>query len=126
MAFPSSITLNIGSPAADVVFSDKQPGTGNMETVYYAPSPDADLAGRRELRISHDKTRGGIVRSNVRFRFPKKDTVTGKYNRFITGSITLNRTEYETLASVDEVLEAVQEVCAVSGFRAAVGNMTVG
>lgn len=124
--FPDTITLNIGTPAADVVFYNKQRGTNPRETVYYADSPDADLAGRRELRIAHEESKGGVVRSNVRFRFPVKDSVTGKYNRFITGSATLNRTAYEQLAAADTVLEALQEVFAISGFRAAVVNGTVG
>lgn len=126
MSFPDTITLNIGSPAADVVFTNKQRGSTPKETIWFADSPDGDLAGRPDLRIAHEETRGGVVRSNIRIRFPQKDPVTGKYNRFISASTTVNRTATELITAADAAAEAVSEVFAISGLRADFVKGTVG
>jgi hypothetical protein len=117
---PNTITLNVGSPAADVVFDGKQ--TQGSTTIYFAPSPNSDLAGRETLRVSHETTKSGVVRSLVQVKVPIRNTETLKYDSAITANLVLARTGAATLASADRVLEMIQEVFAVTDFREAIGE----
>jgi len=121
MALPSTITLNVGSPAANVVFGDRS--VRDNETVYFAPSPNSDLAGRIKLRLSHEVTKTGIARSLVQFVYPILNVSTGKYDSSITCNATITRSETASLADVDEVMEMLQEVFAVTDFRTDIGKL---
>lgn len=119
MSLPSTITLNVGSPAADVVFDDK--GVSGNESVYYAPSENGDLAGRIKLRVSHETTQAGIVKSLVQFVKPIADS-NGDYSSFIQANAVITRNSSEALTDVDEVMEMLQEVFAITDFRSDIGK----
>lgn len=116
----TSYTLNVGSPAADVVFNVSY-REGN-ESVYYADSPNGDLAGRYVLRVSHDESSSGLVRSLLQFKKPYQ--VSGEYGQHIQANVTLTRPATAALADVDEVLEMVQEIWAADtgAFRTQFGE----
>lgn len=115
----NTITLTLGAGNDSVVFNVAS-RNGN-ESVYYADSPNSDLAGRRKLRVSHETTKAGIVRSLVQISFPQKNAE-GIYDSSITANVTLNRPATADLADVDYVLEAIQEIWAVTDFRSDIGN----
>jgi len=112
---PSTITLNVGSPAADVVYGPKQ--TLGSTSIFYAPSPNSDLAGRPTLRVSHETTKSGVVRTLIQVRKPVLDAVTGKYVKPLQANLVLQRDGLSTLAEADEVLETIQEFLAVTDVR---------
>ena len=122
MALPSSITLNVGSPAADVVFNTSSP-QGN-ERIYYADSPNGDLAGRIKLRVSHETSKSGIARSLVQFRKPIANA-DGDYDTIVQVNMVATRPETAALTDVDEVLEMAEEVLAVTDVRASIGGLIV-
>lgn len=120
MALPNTITLNVGNPAGDVIFT-KSEGPGNS-TLYYADSPQSDLAGRPTLEIEHKKTGDALVSSKIQFKLPEYDSSAGEYVGFIQGTTVLVRREYASLGAVDEMLEMIQEVFAVTDFRSDIGE----
>lgn len=120
---PTTITLNIGSPAADVVFT--QASRQGNEAIYFAPSPQGDLEGRPQLRVAHETTKSGLVRTLCRFSFPVYVSSTATYDGAITASHTLVRKNNAPLATADKVLEAAQEVLAVSGVRSSLGDASI-
>jgi len=113
-------TLNVGSPAADVVFNVST--RNNNESVYYADSPNGDLAGRYSLRVSNEETSGGLVRTLVQFKKPYQ--VGGEYGQHVQANVTLTRPAEASLTDVDEILEMVQECWALdtNAFRAKIGE----
>jgi hypothetical protein len=116
----SSYTVNVGSPAADVVFDIS--ARANGESVYYAASPNGDLGGRVKLRVAHQRTESGLVRSVLQIQEPIQNTDTGKYDSYRQVTVQLTRPETDALTDVDRLLEMIQEIWAVSGLRADFGN----
>lgn len=106
MGLPTSITLNIGSPAADVVFTQVSE-TGSKAT-YVAPSPQGDLQGRPTLEVSHQTTKAGIMRSMSKFTFPRYNATTLKYDGEY---VSYNVTSRPTTGAVQGAKNAI-EACA--------------
>jgi hypothetical protein len=123
MSYPSSITLNIGSPAADVVFDDKHAGPGALDAILMAESPNDDLTGRPRMRISHETTAKGIARSLLQLIFPVADS-DGKYDQ-ITVNLTVLRPTKVSLAEVDRATEAMAELLDTSGVRPALSRQLI-
>lgn len=121
MALPSSITVNVGSPAADVVFSDKHLGPTGREAIYYAPSPDGDIAGRVKARVSHDSSGNGTIRSLHQITLPRQDG-SGKYVQPITVNLTVVRQSNVPIAEIVRALEISQEMGSNTDFRAAIAG----
>jgi hypothetical protein len=109
MSLPSSITLNVGSPAADIVFANSVQLSGSSRA-YYAPSPQGDLEGRPTLTISHERTKSGIVRTNAQFIFPIYNSSSLKYEGFIKSDLNLTRPAVAPLALAGKALECAQEL----------------
>lgn len=120
MALPDTITLNVGSPAADRVYTREQ-SNGNAAH-YKAPSPNNDLAGRSTLEIEHKSVSGNLVSSKIQFKRPIQDATSGEYDSYLQGTVVLIRPAEADLDDVDELLEEIQEVFAVSTVRSDVGN----
>lgn len=120
MALPDSLTLNVGNPAADRVF-ERVPSSGNS-AIYFADSPNNDLAGRPSLIIEHKDLSGGLVSSKVQFKHPIYDADSGTYPSFIQSSNVTVRPSLADLDLVDEVLEEIQEIFAVTDFRTDIGE----
>jgi hypothetical protein len=121
MLLPSTITLNVGSPAADVVFSATSPlGTGIQ---FWAPSPNDDLKGRRALRFSHEENKLSLMRSLSQIRIPVLNSE-GVYD-LIQVNTVLSRPTTVDLALVDMALEMQQELWAVTDVRTAFGQANI-
>lgn len=116
----TSYTLNVGSPAADVVF-DLSAKNGNR-AIYYSPSPEGDLAGRPSLRYENETTKAGIARTLVSFKKPRLNPTTGKYDTATTGNFTLNRPETSPLQDAKDVQEMMREFLAASGVADAIAE----
>jgi len=115
---PDTITLNVGSPAADRVFTVAQ-RTGT-QTLYYAPSANNDLAGRFVLRVSHNVGATSLVGSLVQFKAPYQTA--GEYGDYVQLNQSLNRPSDADLDLVDEVLEMGQKIWAITDFRSDIGQ----
>lgn len=120
---PSPITLNVGSPAADVVFTDSI--RNGLKLLQNADSGQGDLAGRPALRVEHEESANGMVRSLIQFRVPQYDSTTGTYPATVQVSTVCTRPNTVTVAEVDRCLEMMQEVLAVSGVRTAIGSKAI-
>lgn len=121
MALPSSITVNVGTPAADVVFSDKHLGPSGREAIYFGPSPDGDIAGRVKQRFSHDSSGNGTVRSLHQVVLPRKDA-SGKYVQPITVNLTVVRQSNVPIAEIVRAIEISQESGIIADVRAAIAG----
>jgi hypothetical protein len=102
------MTLNVGSPAADVVYDDVSQIDGST-LVFYAESPQGDLLGRPSIRVSHETKNSGIVRSLVDIQTPVYDADKEVYDGFIKTSITLNRKGSVSISAVETELEKASE-----------------
>lgn len=116
----NSYTVNVGSPAADVVFDVATRASGESE--YFAPSPQGDLGGRIRLRIGHETTKSGLVRSLMQITEPIQNSTTGLYDSHRQVNVVLTRPSSDLLTKVDRLLEMAQEIWGVSGLRADFGN----
>lgn len=116
----TSYTVNVGSPAADVVFDISSRTSG--ETEYYAASPNGDLGGRISLRIGHETTKSGLVRSLLQIKEPILNATTGLYDTHRQVNLVLTRPAADLLTKVDRLMEMAQEIWGVSGLRADFGN----
>lgn len=123
MPIPSTITLNVGSPAADVVFTDSI--RQGLKLLQNAASPQGDLAGQPSLRVEHETTSKGIVRSLVQIRVPQYDSETKSYPKTVQVNVVTTRPDTVSTAECDRVLEMAQELLAVSGVRAALGAKSI-
>lgn len=107
MPLPSSITLNVGSPAADVIFTN-QVKLAN-EVLYNAPSAQNDLQGRPILRFSSEKRKTGIVSTLMQVKIPVWNSVLQKYDGFVTAQMTLTRGEHHPVPIAKTALEMLRE-----------------
>lgn len=77
------------------------------ESVYYAASPQGDLAGRLKLRIAHEvNPRTKVQRSLIQFVVPVPNG-DGGYDSEITANLTLNRKTTAANAEVKDIVEFV-------------------
>lgn len=120
MSLPSSITLNVGSPAADRIFTDVSAINGNS-VVFSAVSPQGDLLGRPTLKISHETSaKSGLVRSLASFIVPFWDVTQDKYDGYEKADFVLNRNQKHTLQSATDMVEMMSELLAIAAVREAI------
>jgi hypothetical protein len=120
MPLPSSITLNVGSPAANVIYDDISQING-ASVVYSAPSPRSDLLGRPTLKISHETSaKSGLVRTLVSLITPIWDSTLSKYDGFTKTDFVINRNQRVPLQLVTDEVEKMSELLAVADVRAAI------
>lgn len=105
---PSTVTLNVGSPAADVVFSQTGDNTGGA-TNYVAPSPQGDLEGRPTLSVRHETTNSGLVRTNVKIKVPQYDDTNDVYVGHEQVDITSVRRASHATTETDRCLEMAEK-----------------
>jgi hypothetical protein len=118
MALPDTFTLTVGATPTARVFDVASRSNGT--TSYYADSPNGDLAGRYSIRVSNEETSGGLVRTLIQVKLPYQ--VSGEYGQHVQANVVLTRPNEAALATVDEVLEMVQEIWAVTDFRTEIGE----
>lgn len=111
MSLPATITLNVGSPAADVVYSDPR-RVGNA-IVYTAPSPQGDLAGALSLRFSSERTKGGIERTLVQFVTPLYNSTDKVYVGTRTTDLVVKRPVGASVAGSEAEIEKIQELSSI-------------
>lgn len=107
MPLATSYTLNIGSPAADVVFDNQVKLAGAV--VYTASSPQGDLEGRPSLTVTGVTRKNGLVSHLVNFKFPQWNSTLNKYDGYITAQMTVTRQGNHNVAQVERALEAIRE-----------------
>lgn len=111
MALPDTITVNYGtSPGTNIVFTKGGTNVSGSITTYYAPSPQADLAGRPVLEIEQITSKGGIMRTRRTFKFPIYDATSGTYRGFVGETGTLTRPASAPLATATIALEVGSEL----------------
>lgn len=118
MSLPTTITVNVGSPAADVVYGNVQ-REGNSVT-YTAPSPQGDLEGVLSQRFASEKTGRGIVRTLHQTRLPVYNTVTGQYAGEVTIQTTVIRPATVPVTLTALALETHQESQAQTAVKDAI------
>lgn len=118
---PTSITLNVGSPAGDVVY-DKTGMTPNGGKKYWADSAQGDLEGRPSFEVAHTTTGNGIRRSAILMRRPEFNSTTGTYDGFISTNVTLIRRPGSNIQDILDELEKISELLAVPTVREAMSE----
>lgn len=107
MPLASTITVNVGSPAADVIYTDAVRSGSSI--VYYGPSAQNDLQGRKTLRVSHETRKAGVVASLVQFKLPIYDSGSSKYTGEAVVNLTLIRPGNLPVQSGKDLLESIAE-----------------
>jgi len=116
-----TITLNVGSPAADVVFANPKeiPSGKSMN----APSPTNDLVGRPVINIKETTSKQGIVSTLVQIKVPQANA-DGIYDSHITFNGSLQRKAAADLDEVDRVAEMGADFFANTTARTAIVEST--
>jgi len=124
MALPTtSFTLNVGSPAADRVFTKAEAPNPGL-ALYYAPSPNGDLAGRTSLTVRHNASASGLVTTIAQFREPVLNASTGKYDSWIQSDVKVTRPDTAPLQAAKTGLELIEEFLELSDVRDALAGMS--
>jgi len=122
MALPTtSFTLNVGSPAADVIYSRAEAPNPGV-ALFMAPSPNGDLAGRTIATVRHNQSSSGLVTTIVQFRKPVLNEVTGKYDSWIQGDVKLTRTADAPIQGTKDMAETLEEFLEVADVRDALAE----
>ena len=119
MSLPDSITLNDGT--VNEVYSNKV-RNGNV-VVYYAPSPQGDLAGRPYLTVSQETTKAGIAKATVALTRPVLNTVTGKYDSFLKNSIGSTQAGNQTVSAREKELKKLSVFSGTYADELAAGDL---
>jgi len=115
MALPSTLTINLATPSAhDVVMGSLQT-SGNSAT-YVAPSPQGDLIGQPRMKVSHETSSKGVVRSLFQFQLPYFNTTTNKYEGTYTANLTLTRPDSLPVVGAQQALEFIADGIANNSY----------
>lgn len=118
---PSTVTLNVGNPAADVTF--ESPIKNGESVVYHAASPNDDLSGRVALKVSHEETKSGSVRTLAQVKIPQWNADKGQYTeRPVQVNLVCSREGSTDLDETDRALEIMQEFLATTNVRRAIAE----
>jgi hypothetical protein len=109
MSLAATYTLNIGTPPLDRIYGSQSRLDGQA-VEYYAPSAQGDLVGRPRLRISHETTNKGIVRSLVSLYTPVWDPTKGLYTMYRKNDYISNRDQADTLVGIETEIEAMAKL----------------
>lgn len=96
-----------------------QGGPRDLSHIFYADSPQSDLAGRLRLRVSHETTKSGIVRSLAQIQIPKRDA-DGDYSSSVQLNTVLTRSSTEEIGDVHNVYTLMQYFLQTSGVQDAI------
>jgi len=94
-------------------------GKESDEHIFYAPSPQGDLAGRPAIRWAHQLTKADIRRGLLSFTAPEYDSGSGLYIGESKANLTLNRRNASTTASNLALLVSLIEVLAITDVKEA-------
>lgn len=124
MSFPAtSFTLSIGSPGVDITYGS---ATRSGNTVMYsAPSPQADLDGRPTIRVSHERTKGKIVKTLIQLTRPFFDADRDVYDGYETINMTYIRKGGISLADGKKSLETMRKFLALAGVEDGIVEATI-
>lgn len=118
---PTTITLNVGSPAADAVFNKVESPSPGV-TLLVAASPTGDLAGRWLLTQRHNLSKSGLMTSLTQFRIPVQNAVTGLYDTWIQGDLKITRPDTAPLQKAKTVMELIEEYLETANVRDAIAE----
>jgi hypothetical protein len=102
---PTTVTINCGTPAADVVFT-KSEDQRTGDVLYIAPSPQGDLKGRITIRVANTvPSSSGLARTLRQVKVPVYNSTTGEYTGFIQDAQTVIRSDATALTEVEYAME---------------------
>lgn len=107
MSLPATLTLNVGSSPADIVFTKAMETP--KEVTYYGPASEGNLLSRPSLRISRETTGTGVMRTLVQAKFPDQTDLGGRVTGFATANVTLIRRPEGETESQRKTLESSVE-----------------
>lgn len=119
MSLPDSLTLNDGT--VNEVYSNKV-RNGN-QVVYFAPSPQGDIAGRPTLTISQEMTKAGIAKATVVLTRPVYDAVFSKYVGFLKNTIGSTQNGKETVDGRNKELKKLSVFTGTYSDELAYGDL---
>lgn len=119
MPLPDSITLNDGT--VNEVYSNKI--RNGSQVVYYAPSPQGDLAGRPTLTVTQEVTKAGIAKANVVLIRPVLNAATGKYDRFLKNNISSTQSGTDSVTVRDKELKKLSVFTGTYSDEIAAGDL---
>jgi hypothetical protein len=123
MSLPSTLTINLATPSAhDIVMGSLQI-SGNSAT-YVAPSAQADLLGQPKMKISHETSSKGVVRSLFQFVLPYFNSTTNRYEGNYTANLTLTRPDSLPVVGSQQALEFISD--AISNNSYAIRDIIAG
>lgn len=108
MSLPNPITLNVGNPAADVVYN-RSATSPNGAALYKADSPQLDLQGRYDLTVRHETSSKGLVRTNLKIKVPVYNSTTEEYDGHIQADGTIQRKTTAPVSDVQDVIEQLEK-----------------
>jgi hypothetical protein len=103
---------------------DSAGGPSANQHIFYADSPQDDLAGRFRLRVSHETTKSGIVRTLAQIQVPKRDSE-GDYSSTVQLNLVLTRSDTEDIGDVNNVFTLLQYFIGSTGVREALCEQEV-
>lgn len=110
MSLPATITVNVGDPAGNVVYTKSHESPN--EALYHAPSGDGTLTGRPLIRISRETTGKGVLRTLLQVKMVDRISLDGSPVSFATANETLVRRLDGTLVNQDLASETCNEAWA--------------
>lgn len=122
MPLATSHTLNVGTPAVDIIYGSLSHLDGNA-VLYYAPSAQSDLIGRPTLRVSSETTKQGIERTLTSFSTPYHDGTA--YDGFVKADFVLNRHGKVPLTFIERELEKMADFLSVAANRTALAQASI-
>lgn len=123
MSIATTNTINCGSPAADVVFTDVT--RQGLKLLQCAPSPQGDLAGQLTFRVEHETTAKGLVRSLAQTKEPQYNDVTDEYDKLIQINTVVSHPDTVPNSAVARMVEMHAELLAVPAIASALSNRTL-
>lgn len=116
MSLPSTTTLNVGSPAADVIYNKGQNTGDTVE--YIADSDQGDLTGRKTIKFAKNGVNESISRTLTQVKLPWYQD--GEYKGHAQMNITVLRPPEMPNSFVDELYETGAELLTDADIREAI------
>jgi hypothetical protein len=96
-----------GANAIDLNFEIQDRPTSGP--TFAAASPQGDVAGQPDMKITQTETSGGILKSRLFIKVPVFNSTTGVYPRHRQFELVVTR---DNLDDVDDLVDFVKGVCA--------------
>lgn len=104
---PSTVTVNVGSPAADVVYTKHEGPQGQV--VYMAPSAQGDLTGRNTIEIVFKDGKKDLAHATAKMVAPYYNSTSEEYEGHAQASLPLTRPKAVPVQFSRDVVETIVE-----------------